>query len=70
MLEQRLLILRYKKAQKDLYTMVMLYGDIRQKFKKGTLTKEDIEYHNIILQSLNIRKKFRNGGDNEKTKRT
>ncbi len=60
----------YNDVIKDLETMLWLYTDFKRKWNKGTLTEKDIEYHDIVIQSLNVRIKFRNGGNNEKTKRT
>lgn len=59
----------YSDIAKDLETMLRLYTDFKRKWKEGTLTDKDIEYHDIVIESLNVRQKFRNGGTDENTKR-
>lgn len=59
----------YTDMAKDLETMLWLYTDFKRKWQEGTFTEKDIQYHDIVIESLNVRQKSRNGGNNENTKR-
>lgn len=50
----------YVEVVRDLETMMWLYTDFRKKYDEGTVTDDDIEYHNILIQSLNVRRRFPN----------
>lgn len=60
----------YAEVVRDLETMLRLYIDFRKKYDEDTLTHEDLEYHNIVIQSLNVRQRFRKGntGDTQQKK--